>query len=568
MTGRTVAQGRYEILEKLGEGGAAFVYRAYDHSLAREVAIKVLRPELASDAEFVERFRREAHAAAALSHPHIASVFDIGTEDGNHFFVMEYLPGGTLKDRLEEKGRIPPTEALAVASAVCSALQSAHDHGIVHRDIKPRNIMFTRDGHVKVADFGIARALAAASISQTGTIIGSVHYISPEQAAGEDVGPQSDVYSLGVVLFEMLTGKVPFNADTPVAVALRHIYEPTPSLRLVHPALASTFDHVIGRALAKQPADRYPSAQAMREDVEKLRQAITQAGPMPVAARAADDATRVIQRPSTSSPYLSTGSAVVRRREFRQPMVEEEPTFSPATWAIVIIAVVVALAGIAYLVYRNNAPTAVPPENPPPPQTFRVPSLVGRTLGDARRLLAESGLDNFRIEDEETDLYDPGTVTRQSFPPGSTISATDILVLTVAKAKAPEQAEIAVPDVQGLRVEAAAAILIEQGFDHTIIEDTDETVEKGRVIRQSPLSGTMAHQGDKVMLVVSLGPPEPPATPGPERPVPPLTPPEKGPTPPPGPEEVPPPPPPETEGPDAGSRLAPEGSTKTTPAGQ
>src|SRR5690606_20977134 len=214
--------GRYEILAKVGEGGMAVVYRGRDSLLHRIVAVKVLRNQFAADTEFLDRFRLEARSAASLSHGHVVNIYDVGEHDGSHFIVMEYVDGDNLKQLINQQGPLSEYQVVQIAIQIARALQSAHDRGLIHRDIKPHNILITRDGHVKVTDFGIARAASAASFTQTGTVIGSVHYFSPEQAKGEHIDRGTDLYSLGVVMYEMLTGQLPFVGDNPVSVALKH----------------------------------------------------------------------------------------------------------------------------------------------------------------------------------------------------------------------------------------------------------------------------------------------------------------------------------------------------------
>src|ERR671916_3339483 len=234
---------RYRLVKPLGSGGMADVYLAHDSILDRDVALKVMSTRYASDDEFVERFKREAQSAAALSHANIVSIFDRGeSEDGTYYIAMEYLPGGTLKDRIMSRGALPPRTAAAVALQIAEALCAAHERGVIHRDIKPHNILITESGDVKVTDFGIARAASSSTMTKTGSILGTAHYISPEQAMGEAVGPASDLYSLGVVLHEMLTGGVPFGAESPVAVAMKHVTEPPRPPRELNPVVPEQMD--------------------------------------------------------------------------------------------------------------------------------------------------------------------------------------------------------------------------------------------------------------------------------------------------------------------------------------
>ena len=266
---------RYALVNPLGGGGMAVVFLAHDRVLTRNVALKVLRQEYAQDDEFVERFRREAISAAALSHPNIVPVYDRGeTEDGRYYIAMEYVSGGTLKDRIDRDGPLAPGVAVRVASQVAEALGAAHDRGIIHRDVKPRNILVSESGDVKVADFGIARAATATAISQTSDMIGTARYMSPEQAMGKRVGPASDLYSLGVVLYEMLTGDVPFDAETPVAIAMKHINEPPRSPKELNPEIPERINALVLRLLAKDPKDRHGSAAYLLDALDEVGNAV------------------------------------------------------------------------------------------------------------------------------------------------------------------------------------------------------------------------------------------------------------------------------------------------------
>src|SRR5919199_3371967 len=270
--GKTLIDKRYELRGLVGSGGMADVYLAHDSVLDRDVALKLLKDRHASNEEFVERFKREAQSAASLSHRHIVPVFDAGEAgDGLYYIAMEYLPGGTLKDRIMSKGALPVRTAAAAALQIAEALQAAHEQGMIHRDIKPHNILVTYSGHVKVADFGIARAAEATTISDLGEILGSVKYMSPEQAMGEAVGPASDLYSLGVVFYEMLTGKVPFEAEAPGDGFAGHTDELPPHPRKVNPEVPEEMDALVMRLLATNPENRYESAAELIKELRRVR---------------------------------------------------------------------------------------------------------------------------------------------------------------------------------------------------------------------------------------------------------------------------------------------------------
>ena len=279
---QTRIDGRYTIERPLGSGGMAEVFLAHDEVLDRDVALKVLRSQYAGDEEFYERFRREATSAAGLSHPNIVQVYDRGeVDDGTCYIAMEYVSGGTLKERLDERGPMEPERALAVAGQVAEALWAAHERGVVHRDIKPQNILVTDMGHLKVTDFGIARAASAATISATNAVFGTAAYLSPEQALGESATPRSDLYSLGIVLYELLTGVVPYRADNPVAVCMKHVTEPLTPPRRLDPTIPEAVDALVVKMLAKDPADRPASASELLDDIEGVRRGAPPPAPTP-----------------------------------------------------------------------------------------------------------------------------------------------------------------------------------------------------------------------------------------------------------------------------------------------
>ncbi|MGI9049715.1 MAG: protein kinase domain-containing protein [Rubrobacteraceae bacterium] len=270
---QTTVDGRYNVLHSLGSGGMGQVFLAQDEVLGREVALKVLWERLAESEEFVERFRREARSVAALSHPNIVSVYDQGqAEDGTYYIAMEHVSGGTLKERIVGEGPLDDREAADVAIHIAAALGAAHGGGVIHRDIKPHNILLTDSGEVKVVDFGIARAVSQASMTGTSFILGTAHYLSPEQAKGEPTGPASDLYALGVVLYEMLTGVAPYEAESPIAVALKHVPAPPASPRAANPEVSEGMAAVVPRLLSKDPADRHADADELLEDLRLVRE--------------------------------------------------------------------------------------------------------------------------------------------------------------------------------------------------------------------------------------------------------------------------------------------------------
>ena len=270
-----IVDGRYVLGASLGSGGMGEVYLAHDEVLERDVALKVLRSQYAGDEEFAERFRREARSAAGLSHPHIVQVYDKGeTEDGTSYIAMEYVPGGTLKEQIERRAPFGARETAAVGAQIADALEAAHERGVIHRDIKPQNVLVSASGDLKVTDFGIARAASAVTSSASNAIFGTAGYISPEQALGEPVGPQSDLYSLGVVLYEMLTGELPFTADNSIAVCMKHVTEPLRPPKQLNPDIPEEMDALVVMLLAKHPAERYASAVELLTDLERVREGL------------------------------------------------------------------------------------------------------------------------------------------------------------------------------------------------------------------------------------------------------------------------------------------------------
>ena len=360
---------RYRLLRRIATGGMGSVWEAEDSVLHRSVAVKVLLEGLAADERFLERFRREARAAAGLSHPNVASVYDYGEEGGTPYIVMELIRGETLAERLRREGALPAGEAVRITEGVTAALQAAHDAGVVHRDVKPGNVMLTSAGEVKVLDFGIAAASWATPITATGAAIGTATYISPEQASGLPSTPASDVYSLGVVLYEMLAGRPPFIGESPIAVASSHVSDPPPPLGEIAPGVPESLAAVTMQALAKDPAERPPSAAAMA-GMLRAPQSVTQEIPPVEEGR-----TEVLPR--------RTGGPGRRRR------VAWVPLAVLAALALAAVLIVIAVRGDG-----TPAPSGSPSSrsSPPAARTVPVPSVIGLTPEDATRLLERSGL--------------------------------------------------------------------------------------------------------------------------------------------------------------------------------
>jgi eukaryotic-like serine/threonine-protein kinase len=493
----TLVGGRYELGELLGRGGMAEVRKGVDTRLGRIVAIKRLRTDLASDATFQARFRREAQSSASLNHPSIVAVYDTGEEatpDGSlghsvaqPYIVMEYVAGRTLRDILREGRKILPERALEITSGVLSALDYSHRAGIIHRDIKPGNVMLTPSGDVKVMDFGIARAISDASsaMTQTAAVVGTAQYLSPEQARGETVDSRSDVYSAGCLLYELLTGRPPFVGDSPVAVAYQHVREPAVPPSDHDTELPPEVDAIVMKALAKRLEDRYQSAAAMRNDIERYlagRPVEATVPPLPP-----DNATAVV--PPTPGP------SETQVRPSESP-ADDDRRKRVLLW-VVLGALVIALIAAAYLLWPRLFDEA--------PTQEQVPDVVNLTEDAARTEIGDAGLTVGDVEREANENVRAGRVISQS-PSADDFVDPGTEVDLVVSLGPPEQA---VPSVVTSPRGEASRTLRADGFRVEAIEEQSDEPEN-QVIRQDPAAGTMAEEGSVVTIYYSDGPEEVP----------------------------------------------------------
>jgi serine/threonine-protein kinase len=462
---------RYRVTEKIGSGGMADVYKAVDQVLGRTVAVKVLHPRYATDQTFIARFRQEAQAAANLSNPHIVNIYDWGQEDSTYYIVMEYVRGTDLKTLVDEKGPVDPGKAAEYGAQVCAALAVAHSYDVIHRDIKPHNIVLTPDGNVKVMDFGIARA-GNTTMTQTGSVLGTAQYISPEQAQGRPLGPASDLYSLGVVLYELTTGRLPFEGETPVAVALKQVNEAPRPPRQINPAIPPALEAVILRAMAKDPAKRYTSAEEMRDD---LRRVI--AG-QPVAAVPVHDETSVM-------PVVPVGTE--HRTAVRRTPVEP-PRRSPWGWIAALIALTL-LGGI--LAYASGLFQ----------QNVTVPDVTNMTVPDATALLAKDGLKPGKVAQENNPTVKEGIVFGQSPPKNVQVKkgTTVDLVVSIGPARA------TVPDLSGMTMNDAIQEIQNAGLRYGGSSGSYSDQPKGTVIGQTPNANAKVDPNTAVSFTLSLG---------------------------------------------------------------
>ena len=488
---------RYEIKHKIARGGMADVFYAQDTLLDRPVALKVLFPELSVDPSFVERFRREAQSAARLSHPNIVSVYDWGEDASTYYIVMELVEGKSLSAMLREQGRIPVDRAAAIGAEVAAALNFAHKNGVIHRDVKPGNVLIDGRGSVKVTDFGIARARnTTENLTQTGAVMGTATYFSPEQAQGLSVDPRSDVYSLGVVLYEMVVGKPPFAGDNPVTIAYKHVRETPEPLRAIDPSIPADFQAIVGQALTKSPANRYASAEELRADLERFRRG------QPVSATgiiSSSDATQInpvaAGYRSPQQAYADSTRTIPSAAPTQRPAPRPEPKRSVAG-PLALFGALLAAIIIGVIVFLNSG---FGNSNSGPVQ---VPSVVDQTLSDAREELEDLGLN----VDSRTVANDKpsGIVIAQDPAAGATVERNHRVSLTVSAGPAP----VTVPNVVGRSEADAQKALEAAGLRVTKTRTTDDTVASGNVIRQDPSSGEAVEKGDSVAITISTGRPK------------------------------------------------------------
>ncbi len=519
--------GRYRVLDELGRGGMATVYRARDEVLERDVALKVLHSHLATDPTFLERFRREARAAAALSHPHVVSIFDWGESEEGSYLVLELVDGPSLRDVLRLRGRVTPREALALLGPAAAGLGAAHAAGLVHRDVKPENILLGHDGTVKVTDFGLARA-AAASTQTFGAdvLVGSPHYLSPEAVRNEPLGPAANVYGLGIVLYECLVGRPPFEAESPLATALQHTHQEVPAPSAAMPGISSQLDALVRRATAVDPASRHEDAGAF---AAAFRRAVPE-GPAQVDLRdgkrntvvlplgATDTMVSAGQQPPAPPPPVTEGTRrqrrAARKAEGRRPRPrrrvpppsrpqpppsDPEATDAAATdaaarrrrrWLLWLTLGLLLVAGGAYATWD----LAIAP-------VTAVPNVVGQPEAAARGTLESDGFTVTIADAHPNSLEVPaGRVLAQD--PAEQARRGGTILLTISAGPK----EVAVPTVAGMDRDKALATLDDAKLEPTAVETYDDRVPAGKVVGTDPPAGQTVHQGDAVTVTVSKGP--------------------------------------------------------------
>lgn len=503
----TTLGGRYEILEKIGSGGMASVFKAKDTLLNRYVAIKILRDALEGEEQVVSNFIKEAQSSASLSHNNVVSVFDVGEDQGINYMVMELVDGITLKEYIKENGALPWQEACDYAIQIAQGIGEAHSRNIIHRDIKPQNIIMTADKTLKVTDFGIARAIAADTTIVGGTALGSVHYISPEQARGGFTDARSDIYSLGIVLYEMLTGKVPFDGDTPVSVALMHLEKEPVNVKCVNMAIPTDLAYVVMKAIAKEQSARYQNVNEMLDDLH----AVLAEEPLPSKEGAElsgvvsprpdemfDTEDPVYNDPEVDSdeedmPEEETGGRNKKRKKVRKQKTAAQKKEDRLA-VLLALGTVVAILLIAFGAYKIINGT----------KGSTVPDLTNMTVEEATQALQKLEL---KVADEmEYSLSDDiqeGRIITQDPLKGVFVPKNSAVKLVVSIGSS--GGSIAVPNAVGKSFDDAISQIMAAGLTYRVIEDPSETVESGKIIRQIPMAGTKLNKNDIVTLHVSTG---------------------------------------------------------------
>lgn len=508
MQGSLIA-GRYRLDGKIGDGGVAVVYKGLDITLEREVAVKILRPELADNEEIVTRFRREAHAAAKLNHPNIVQIYDTGVDGGIYYIVMEYLPEPDLKRIIKEYAPLPLRKVLEVSIQCARALAYAHKQGLVHRDVKPHNILFTDDGRVKLSDFGIAAAIGDGGLTESGLVLGTAFYISPEQAQGAPATAQSDLYSLGVVMFECTTGRPPFTGASPAEIAAKHVRERPPALRSLNPNITPSAEFVINKAMARETSRRYRGADELLVDLEKLADGI-ELDRTGVLGPSSEEAT--MRLAPTQLPPSETVRPVAAPPPQRvsppqpQPLSARPPDRNPgsvaAATALVVIVAIIALLGVGWLLKQAFYPGHTP-------RKVQVPSVKGLSQAEATRVIEQAGLQAGRVSFKEVEEALAGTVVEQLPETGESVEANSTVALVIGRA----EETVTVPNVAARTLAEATERLRTVGLQVGQVERVfHDTVPNGQIVKQDIAAGTKVEKGTGVDLTLSKGPevkPEP-----------------------------------------------------------
>ena len=518
---------RYEILEKIGAGGMSDVYKAKDQVLGRFVAVKVLKQEFAEDVNFVTKFHTEAQSAAGLQHPNIVNIYDVGSEEHVHFIVMEYVEGITLKTYIEKKGQLNYKEAISIAIQVARGIEAAHNNQIVHRDIKPQNIMISHEGKVKVTDFGIARAATSNTIHSD--VMGSVHYTSPEQARNGFVDGKSDIYSLGIVMYEMVTGRVPYDGDTTVCIAIQHLQEEMIPPSVYAPQLPISLEKIIIKCTQKSQDRRYAAMADLLVDLKRALMdpdsdfvVIDSVASQAKTTVIREDEVRGIKEQTQRKSYAGAELQAPRRvyededdfedededeGGFLNPKMEKAVTILGIVTAVIIIIIIIYLIGsIAGLFGGHKDEQDEEPQDDQIEEEsgeIEMIDLRGRSFDNAKKELEDMGLKIYQEDTAESEDYAEGEIISQDIPEGEMVEEGTTVRVVVSSGKG--ETEVAVPNLTGYTDTAAIGMLEDAGLDYSREYESSDTVPEGTVIRQSPDSGTMVAANTKVTIVVSQG---------------------------------------------------------------
>ena len=491
MSERNVLAGRYELIEKIGDGGMAIVYKAKDRLLKRFIAVKILKPEFVQDIKFVENFRKESHAAASLSHPNIVSIYDVGQEGNINYIVMELVSGKTLNELIKEEAPMDYRKAADIAKQVAAGLSAAHKKGIVHRDVKPHNILMTEDGIAKITDFGIAKAVTNTTIVDSGkdNVMGSVHYFSPEQAKGTNVDEKSDIYSLGIVLYEMLTGKVPFDGDNPVTIALMQINEPVTPPSVFNHNVPPGLERIVMKAVEKQPKNRFESADEMIDALDKM-EVVNRV----VGDSIYDGAEELNEAYDSYDNYdtYSFGREELNKEAGRNKKSKGKGSKNKKKIAIIAAAVIVALAALVGIGFATGLFDK---------KDIEVPDFRGMTIEEAEDKAEDLGIEVKIGKYEFSTEYEQDQIMDQDPNHGEMVAKGDTVTVDISKGG--ERGVI--PNLIGKSEEDAKKMIEDYGFELGTVKEKESHEEKGTVIEQDPSAGSEGKQGDTINITISDG---------------------------------------------------------------
>lgn len=528
----TFVADRYEIIGKIGAGGMSDVYKARDHILGRNVAIKVLKQEFSEDVNFVVKFRTEAQSAAGLEHPNIVNIYDVGSESGMHYIVMEYVEGVTLKTYIEKKGQLTYKEAVSIAIQISRGIEAAHAKNIIHRDIKPQNILISTEGKAKVTDFGIAKAVSSNTINAD--VMGSVHYASPEQARNGFVDGKSDIYSLGIVMYEMVTGRVPFDGETTVSIAIQHLQEEMKSPRIYAKNLPVSLEKVILKCTQKSPDRRYNDVSELLADLKQVL--IHPDMDFVTISDGSQNQTKVIapkevnkiknartvkaEEPKEEEPDLEEEEDEEEDGDgFLNPRLEKAVTIGGIVAAVIIVGIVIYFIGNVFGIFKGSSkepdteekePSVINTEHAKKEQVEMI-NIKGMTLDEARDALREKGLGVKESGSQASDEYEKGQIASQDVEEGEMVDINTTILVSIStgagesKEEESKEEENTVPFVIGYDSNEAVEMIEKQGFKPDRKFEYSDSVKQGNVISQTPDGGSLAEKGTTVTIVVSQG---------------------------------------------------------------